>query len=220
MRIPSGVTDQLEQRFLGRDSSLQSLIYRRTFPFAFTNPFAQRFGDTIYCDISGGSCISGLLRPRSPAAIIGFIVTIVIDAINGFSCWSLSHICEKVKETIKPSLTYFNTASAIIVKRFRCWVQTSFTHHRIASIFRRFAAAVFQVGHTNSSGIFSTKTSTRGNVALDKSSSWGYFFPSTITSCKPYRFTISGWEFFNNNKTTKPFLKQFKASTHMEVNIP
>jgi len=75
----------------------------------------------------GISLVGMLLSVGCPSAISGLIISVVINSINGFSCWSLSHIGEKLFKN-QPLIANRYPSSAIGVVRRIFRISASLNH--------------------------------------------------------------------------------------------
>lgn len=70
----------------------------------------------IQCGWVRAVAIQALLIPRSPAAISGFVVSIIVDAIEAvFGRWALSHVGQELLKGIQPLIAHPNSPTAVAV---------------------------------------------------------------------------------------------------------
>ena len=80
----------------------------------YFGPRRNCLGFAFECKQSARSPVSGLFRPCSPFAISGFIIAIVINALNAVRRrWSWSHIGQKVFKPA-PSFTDLNSTTPVV----------------------------------------------------------------------------------------------------------
>src|SRR3990167_2696224 len=85
-----------------------------------------------------GSFISRLLVSRRPTAVVGLVVAIGVDAINGMGRrWLRSYICEESKKRLVPALTHSYPTPSVIGKRRRAWIAAPLFHFLPRLVFRR-----------------------------------------------------------------------------------
>jgi hypothetical protein len=92
-------------------------------------PFDKSHSDSTNGDVRCVALIPVLCSPVCPSTILRFIVSVVINAINGvFRGWLKPHIIQKVSETIYPSVTDLDAASAIVNISVVGDIGTSYDH--------------------------------------------------------------------------------------------
>jgi len=82
--------------------------------------------------------VIGLNFSGSPAAVAGFVVAVVVDAVDAIAvAWTLSHICKKVSEII-PSLAKSNTSPTVTTPVLIGRIRAAPTSVKPRTIFRPF----------------------------------------------------------------------------------
>ncbi len=90
-----------------------------------------------------GSSILCLLETRCPAAISGFIITVVVDAFNRQFRWAWSHVSKECGKAITPFFIHTNAPSAVIFKHITSWIKTSGFDMHPNSIFATNGSTMF-----------------------------------------------------------------------------
>jgi hypothetical protein len=80
--------------------------------------------------------IIGLLSPRRPAAIAGFVIAIVVYSVECGPGWALTHVGKKIVEG-HPAVAHRNPSILIPTPPVMFWVQASLLHPRPRSVRRR-----------------------------------------------------------------------------------
>ena len=132
------------------------------------------------------SLIVVLLFVCRPSTIGGFIVSVVVDAVNamlwrGFS----SHIGKKIGVN-QPAFTHRNASPSIILPTFVVGISTSFPHRNPSAIFQRstgltaFAMFIIEMGRQ-----FFMQASARFGVARAHGIAFDLEFCSTFANASP-----------------------------------
>jgi hypothetical protein len=101
-------------------------------------------GTTKHAEV--GSGIGCLFSGRGPSTIRGFVVAVVVDAIDRVARRTAAHVGQKVIERKSPSLAYGNAPSAVILIPDVARVLASSLHALPNLVFgRRFTAGRFAV---------------------------------------------------------------------------
>ncbi len=110
-----------------RPSPKESFLENMKSNSQMLRPFNQYFGFTIPRNNLVGSPISSLFFPGRPTAITWFVITIVVNALNGFFRGLVSHISKKVFNFV-PSKTHGYTTTPIPVIGHIARIVTPFYH--------------------------------------------------------------------------------------------
>lgn len=78
-------------------------------------------GSAFYYSYSRYPLIALLLALCRPFAIAWFVISVIVDALNGVLRWALSHIGNKAFKG-QPSIANGNPASAVILPRYVRWI--------------------------------------------------------------------------------------------------
>ncbi len=98
-------------------------------PFLESVPASLAFkDDCIAILLSPFSSIVGLLFRSRPTGVSRLVISFVADAIKSFPWRTLTHILQKVTETLLPSDADANTSSSVILERWIVTVQASRPH--------------------------------------------------------------------------------------------
>ena len=91
-------------------------------------PFVNRTSFTICSNHSSSRSISALLDEGGPSTVLGFIIFVSVDSVDGvFVCWRESHIIKKVLEFL-PSFTDLYSFATIVFPPISFGVGTSKSH--------------------------------------------------------------------------------------------
>lgn len=96
-----------------------------------------------------------------PTAISRFIIAIVVDAIQGCSWWSRTHVRQECFKRI-PAITNLNSSSAVIFVSIVPGIQASVSHGRPGSPFSRFTFAMAHGFSSFTGGFISQATTASG----------------------------------------------------------
>lgn len=145
--------------------------------------------------------ICPLLLPCSPPAIFGFIITVIINAINGKTLWPKAHVRKEIVKNFPP-FAYRYPSSSIIVVVCVLWVIASCSHRGPNIVFSRMT-------HPMSSkpilAHFPGETATTsGPSRLDMGFSCNYFIPA-VTTKAPNKPSVSGRFLRNSSEASKFF---------------
>ena len=72
--------------------------------------------------------IESLILPRTPSAIFGRIVSIIVRSVNRESLRTLAHVFDESGETVAPSLAYRDASSAVIFERLIFGIKAALFH--------------------------------------------------------------------------------------------
>jgi hypothetical protein len=90
-----------------------------------------------------GASITHLFGPCGPAAVSGFIIAVVVDAVKRMLITgSRSHVSEEGAKIVLPSITDGNAPAAVMFKGFVVFVSASRFHLGPRSIFRAIQGAI------------------------------------------------------------------------------
>ena len=133
-----------------------------------------------------------------PHAILGRISEIVVEALDCvFTARTRTHIGKEQNE-VAPSITYSDSACAIVDKTFDVRIVTSLEHPRPNAVFWK---PLFTRGlpmfETSVSGCFPEKATARACSASSQVAAWKQAFFSTITNAFPQWMYVS----YNGQKT-------------------
>ena len=93
----------------------------------FSRPLRQSFPFSFVFDESITTPIVGLLQACRPAAISRFVVSVIINTIQGIPAWASTHVSNKRSERCAPIFAHPNSSSAIVCELRRRWTRTSST---------------------------------------------------------------------------------------------
>jgi len=139
-----------------------------------------------------------------PTAVGGFVIAIIVDAVDGHAGGAIAHVSEKFFELL-PSFTDGNAATAVITKPRVLRVLAPLYHRRPHSVFRRAPTAVLV--------ITVAITGPRRPLVLPAAAAFGvappdrigvdYFLAAAITPITPCGVTVNVLGGLNGSKTTK-----------------
>ncbi len=98
---------------------------QRQFQFSF--PFRDGHSFAVECNQPRCSSIVSLFSIGRPFAVFRRIRTIVVNAVEGATFWSLSHVFVKIFKLL-PAVTDCDTSSSIVSERFVFFVEASSNH--------------------------------------------------------------------------------------------
>ncbi len=105
--------------------------------FRFFRPIANALYVVSNCNSPGPASVPCLLPMCLPAAILRFVVAVVVDPANGrFRKWLWSHIFKEVFKRLKPPGTNGYPSSAIVHIARLVFVVASFNHATPSAVFR------------------------------------------------------------------------------------
>lgn len=133
-----------------------------------------------------------LLNWRSPAAVVGFVVSVIVFSVNRMKrSWPFSHVFKKAKEptffsiSIPPSFANrYPSSSVIFVSLVLCVVATCI-HHVPRSKEAALASPVDGLFHPHD---FRLKTTTRSGVFGVEVIGWNFCFRAAFASAFPNSF--------------------------------
>jgi hypothetical protein len=169
----------------------------------FFCPLNARLGYSVIGNIHVISGVSSLLFTRGPSAIIGRIVTIIINSINRiFAGQSFPHIGIKVFKGVSPAITNSNTSSTItrIIRIIR--IGTTIDKSSPYSIFGAFPHSMFCI---EVPGIFFLPTSTTCRCTPKQTRLHDISFCTAETATIPLGMTRSGSGIIDNSPSTEGF---------------
>lgn len=138
--------------FFGSHSSANAPSNRTCNNSEFSSPIGNGLSSSVGGYQMRISSVLGLLAHCCPAAIFRLIVAVVINSVNTVArTWTRSHIFKKTNNSkfavfaVKPSVTNFNSASAVILETGAGRCVTTRLHKPISIIFDSFRASVFVI---------------------------------------------------------------------------
>lgn len=114
-------------------SADQSVVFpvRKT---KFSRSLSETFSDTAVRHATCFSLVVVLFQFCSPSTISRFVVPVRVLPVQCLPFGAFPHITYEGREAVQPSVTYFNPATAVVVKTFSPWVQASVLHVRPALV--------------------------------------------------------------------------------------
>jgi hypothetical protein len=120
-----------------------------------------------------------------PSAIGRFVVAAIVDAVKAVPDRSRSHISEKVYETISPSLTNCNAASAPVFEIGGAWIQAARFHSAPRLVFGAFSPCCTPMYQMSVGGHFTVDAAATGRVTVNKVATGHSHLTPTITLTEP-----------------------------------
>lgn len=77
--------------------------------------------------MTSASPIFCLFKPGCPTAVPGFVIAVIVDAIECETIWSRSHVSKEVCE-LQPALAHFDTSATIMFVIATMRIRASVTH--------------------------------------------------------------------------------------------
>ena len=154
------------------------------------------------------SSIFGLFRSGSPTAVLGFVLSDVIESTDTFSANpSYTHIFEEVLETIDPTIADRGSAATIVLEPGMFRIVATLFHVRPGLINRvapPFPGTDLHVAESMGRTIVTPKAAARPCSAIAKIERENHFLGTTITSTSPRRSLCAGTNnSFQNRQTVK-----------------
>ena len=147
---------------MNRPSFFESHLNRGSFDTSFFDPITKVHGAALVCNHVSPRTVSGLARPSSPKNVIGFVITIVVDAANRMlRRWGASNIFKKCLERMEPTITNLYASATIAGVSIHRGILATADHAVPSSPFlraMRFAVAIHRM--IFASGIGSSTTAT------------------------------------------------------------
>ena len=143
--------------------------------------------------------IVGLFSRCGPTAIRGFIVAVIVDAINRvFRAGTWPHVVQKLFKRVQPCLADVNATAAVVGIALNVGIQTAFAHVVIGTIFRaRSVASRVSMNITDGGDALAMQTATRARVSRQQLFDDERAFRAAITStdhrATPCAFIESAW---------------------------
>jgi hypothetical protein len=156
------------------------------------SPFRDWQGNTIMSDEFIYFAIIHLFQPRSPTAICGRIVSIVIDTVKRMLItWAWPHIRKEVCERFYPSFTNFYTARAIAGKIAAIRIFATLPHTSPSKIFWSLDHAVLLRVFSYPAGNIASHATATPYIARTERATKGNYRCATITQAEPPRSKAS-----------------------------
>lgn len=134
--------------------------------------------------------IESLFASGCPSAISRLVIPIDINAVDGRTSRSFSHVIKEVLE-LHPSLTERNTAPTVILKSAQRWIKTPITHVIPRSICScALGTTVMAVFSRHFLHTFLLQAATALRVAATKMIAWYNRFFAAVTAAKPQSLSM------------------------------
>jgi len=163
---------------------------------SFSSPIAKVHGNAIIRQQPRTTTVFSLLAWRCPANIAGFIVSIIVDAIQAVAfCRGTPYMSQEGRERVFPLLTHRNATTTISAVKGVVPVRASLNHARPSMVFlgnAGCAIAMLLWFSCCSAGAFPLKTTTTSGMAVTKMPSGSLNDGSTIAPTDP-PFSQTGW---------------------------
>ncbi len=131
-------TGRGSQHLLDTPARLQSAVQGNKANACFLRPFHQTHCPSVVRNQMICTLISGLLLWGGPAAVARFVITVVVNAVNGMFRRRLwPHVSKEIDEGLQPAVAHYNIAPTIPVVAAITRVAASFTHSCPRIPFRR-----------------------------------------------------------------------------------
>ena len=116
----------------------------------FFRPCREALGPPVVLDDDICPTIPALLFMSSPSAIPRFVVSVIVDAVQGCALWSWPHVVAKCLKRRAPSVAHHNATTTIVAVLRVLFSVAAISHSFPASKFRRIRTAMsscrFSVG--------------------------------------------------------------------------
>lgn len=107
----------MNQLFINNDSRIPFLIFGIP-----KNTTDAGFASLVWASISD------LIRFCSPSAVAWLIVSVIINSVERQTFWPWSHINVKSLKTLNPSITHFDSSTAISMVISKIFIPASIQH--------------------------------------------------------------------------------------------
>lgn len=104
----------VSQNLLKRHAEFSSMNYRVWLASRCCGEVAHKMRFPLYLNANGIAAVSKLLSARSPSAIFGAVISVIIDAFKLTPLWSFAHVFSEVGKRVFPSPTNFNPPAAVV----------------------------------------------------------------------------------------------------------
>jgi len=147
------------------------------YPFCEAERFAVKLKNAV------SACVSSLALRCSPPAIIGYITSIIVNALNRkIVAGTFSHVREKVLKRISPSRTHLNTTPSIVSVSWVIGIMTSLLYSLPRAISSRAGISMLKLLGSHR---LSAQTSTTVSLARSQIFLLDVLFNATVTSAEP-----------------------------------
>jgi hypothetical protein len=127
-----------------------------------------------------------LLFSVSPSHVARFVISVVVNAINGESrVGSFAHISEKISKVI-PAFADLNAARTVVSVCLAAWVVASLPHATPDVVKNRAFIFIFAGVAVLVSGAFVFFTATRSDDIMSKAGCWQFARLATVALAQPY----------------------------------
>ena len=163
----------------------------------------------------GFASIVGLLFPGRPAAIAGFVVSVVVDAIKRQTAGAFAHIGKKIVER-KPPLANGNATRAIPLELSGFRIEAALLHMRPGIVSRRWPCFVrWRMTMTDLRLPFTLKTTATCRVTAREIVADCCDFGAAVTTAKPSRVSRLRMREADNGQPTETSPREILESAHV-----
>ena len=120
---------------LGSPATIYSALCGTTGNAKKFSEFGQATSDSTNSKNEIRSRVSGLVNTGCPAAIVGFIIPFIVDAIERFANRTFAHVFKKVLKFV-PFLTNLNSSTSVVFVLRNMFISTPGTHTSPTSVSR------------------------------------------------------------------------------------
>ena len=125
--------------------------------------------------------IPSLFSARGPAYVVGLVVAVVVDAIEGMErCWALTDVRKKGNEVCAPFRAHFNTSRPVPLERRRQRIMAAVTSLTPRGVLRSLPSA-------ESLSTFGAPAAAIGGSTRAKRAAVNNYFGTAIATAAPIR---------------------------------
>lgn len=190
----SEMPDWMKKRFFNIPASINPALDDRIIDSKVFSSLNEATCKPPHCNYEIAPRISGLLLLGRPAAVAGFVVSVLVrPTVNAFPVRLIAHVLQKVLKRITPSWTNYHTTTAVKMKVLVLWVLASGNHGKPCVVCSSFASSMCA---TAVSEQFALKAPTRLSATLQKGGIVNNLFLAALTTTKKLTTALSRWEYF------------------------
>jgi len=149
--------------------------------------------------------VHGVFMSGCPTYVAGFIITVVVDAINRMICrWTATDIGKKVLETTPPLRTDSDTPAARVVIPSVLGIRAA-RDHGVPTVILSAPLMMTQISMPSRHAL--ATASTRPGCTSSQVTGAHNAGPSAIAPAQPVSVASAGWKFVQGNDLSKPMVR-------------
>jgi hypothetical protein len=186
-RKSSGLAGLLDSLLWRQPIAVNALVEKRATNAAFLGPLLERLAAAKCFDPVRSAVVARLLTVGRPAAVLGAVRTIIINAVNRVTeTRPIAHVVSKGAEVSKPAVTHPNATASIASESLVGGVATAPDHVHPGLIERMLGVSVLgRISRAVLSGIVDHEASTRDGVSAPQVAGDGNDLFAAITPTAP-----------------------------------